>query len=308
MKGWAGALLIAAATVVGATAATAQTKIKVAYVPAVQLVDAHAAQQKGMFGKRGIEAELVTLGVSANMPAALASNSIDIGAATVPTFLQAVAGGLDLVIVSANSVTDATDANAAFAREGSGIQKPQDFVGKKVGVPGLNAFLHVLFREWLTQKGVEYKRVTFVEAAFPQMSDMLKSSSLDAALAVDPFYTRILNAKSGYVVSHFTAELPPGTAVTLWISTRKWVNANPAVAKGFKEGLVEAQQYVRGNPDEARKIIADFTKLPPPVIEAMRLGVLRTETTEPQLQYWIDLMTKQEMINTRPDLKTLVMR
>jgi hypothetical protein len=44
MRGWAGVLLIAA-TVVGATAATAQTKIKVAYVPAVQLVDAHAAQQ-----------------------------------------------------------------------------------------------------------------------------------------------------------------------------------------------------------------------------------------------------------------------
>ena len=81
-----------------------------------------------------------------------------------------------------------------------------------------------------------------MEAPFPQMSDMLKSSSLDAALAVDPFYTRILNAKSGYVVSHFTAELPTGTAVTLWISTRKWVTANPAVAKGFKEGLVEARR------------------------------------------------------------------
>jgi len=212
------------------------------------------------------------------------------------------------VIVSANSVTEPNDANAAMAREGSGIRNPQDFIGKKVGVPGLNAFLHVLFREWLTQKGVDYKRVGFVEAAFPQMADMLKGNTLDAALAVDPFYTRILNAKAGYVVSHFTAELPTGTAVTLWISTRKWVSANSAVAKGFKEGLVEAQQFVRDNPAEARKIIAEFTKLPPPVIEAMRLAVLRTETTEPQLQYWIDLMTKQEMINTKPDLKTLVMR
>src|SRR5258706_8696928 len=103
MKGLMGALLIAAVTVAGVSAADAQTKIKVAYVPAVQLVDAHAAQQKGFFAKRGIDAELMTLGVSANMPAALASGSVDIGAATAPTFLQAVAGGLDLVIVSANS-------------------------------------------------------------------------------------------------------------------------------------------------------------------------------------------------------------
>ncbi len=37
------------------------------------------------------------------------------------------------------------------------IRTAQDFVGKKVGVPGIGAFLDVLFRQWLIQSGVDPK-------------------------------------------------------------------------------------------------------------------------------------------------------
>ena len=43
----------------------------------------------------------------------------------------------------------------------------KDFVGKKVGAPGIGAFLHVLFAKWLVEKGVDPKDVNFVEVTFP---------------------------------------------------------------------------------------------------------------------------------------------
>ena len=43
--------------------------------------------------------------------------------------------------------------------------------------PGLGAFLHVLFVKWLVEKGVDPKRVNFVEVTFPTMTDIVKSGA-----------------------------------------------------------------------------------------------------------------------------------
>jgi len=87
------------------------------------------------------------------------------------------------------------------ARAGSGIKTAQDCVGKKVGVPGLGAFLHVTFRAWLKDQGVDYRKVSFVEASFPQHGDLLRGGSVDAVVTADPFMNRITDSGAGYVAS-----------------------------------------------------------------------------------------------------------
>jgi NitT/TauT family transport system substrate-binding protein len=96
-------------------------------------------------------------------------------------FLQAVDGGLDHVVVAGGGVTSKSITGFGLvARAGSGIKTAQDCVGKKIGVPGLGAFLHVTFRAWLKSQGVDYKKVNFVEASFPQHGDLLRGGSVDA--------------------------------------------------------------------------------------------------------------------------------
>ena len=58
-------------------------------------------------------------------------------------FLQAVDGGLDLVAIAGASVMDpaTTDLIAVVQKPGLTMSKPADFVGKKIGVPGIGAFL-----------------------------------------------------------------------------------------------------------------------------------------------------------------------
>ena len=89
------------------------------------------------------------------------------------------------------------------------IKDAKDFVGKKVGAPGIGAFLHVLFRKWLIEKGVDPKSVNFVEVTFPTMSDALKSGAVDAVLTAEPFITRMKNAGNGDVAARYVAELAP---------------------------------------------------------------------------------------------------
>ncbi len=161
-----GALAFAAA-VIATAPAHAQTKVIVGYTATMDVAPLFVAVEKGYFQKRGLDVTPQLMTVNSIIPPAMVSDSIQIGLPTATTFLQAVDNGLDLTVVSGLNFTRKNDINFGIVvRNGANISKPQDFVGKKVGVPGLNAFLHVMFREWLRTNGVDPKQVQFVETAF----------------------------------------------------------------------------------------------------------------------------------------------
>ena len=193
--------------------AIAQTKVIVGYTATIDVAPLFVAVDKGFFQKRGIEVTPQLMSVNSVIPPALVSDSIQIGMPTSSTFLQAVDGGIDLVAVSGLNFTRKNDVNfGVVARTGANISKPQDLVGKKVGVPGLNAFLHVMFREWIKANGVDPKQVQFVETPFPQMNEIMKAGNVDAVVAAEPFQSRIIKSGTGSMMAFFTRELPEGSA------------------------------------------------------------------------------------------------
>ena len=173
-----------------------RAKIQIGCTATSDCASAMVAVDEGIFKKHGLDVEMMLIGINSNIPAAILSNSIQIGGPTSTVFLQAVDGGLDLVAIAGASVMNTTsnDDIAAFVRNGITIKEPKDFVGKKVGAPGLGAFLHVLFVKWLVEKGVDPKSVNFVEVTFPTMTDIIKSGGVDAVLTAEPFVTRMTNA------------------------------------------------------------------------------------------------------------------
>ena len=170
------------------------------------------------------------------LPAALVSNSVQIGCMTTTTFVQAVAGGLDLVAIAGGAVVDPTVRDTALvARAGSNIHAAKDLVGgPKVGVPGLGAYFHVILSYWLQRNGVDPKQVHFVETPFPAMRDMLASKTVDAVGAVDPVLTLIVNAKVGYTVGDMLGDLPPGKSILVYAATRQWAEAHRKEVDAFR--------------------------------------------------------------------------
>ena len=80
----------------------------------------------------------------------------------------------------------------------------------------IGAYLHVLFRKWLIEKGVDPKGVNFVEVTFPTMNDVLKSGSVDAVLTAEPFVARMTAAGTGHVGARYAAELSRTEPIILY--------------------------------------------------------------------------------------------
>jgi NitT/TauT family transport system substrate-binding protein len=290
-----------------ASAAHAQTKIAVGYTAVADYVQLFAAKEEGFFAKRGLDVEPTLVTLNSTIPQALLANSLQVGLPTPSVFLQAVDGGLDLVILGGTTVTDpSTSKNfGVVVRTGENIKTAQDFVGKKVGVPGIGAFLHVLFRQWLIEKGVDPKKVTYIEVSFPQMNDVLKGGTVDAVVSAVPIMTRIVAAGNGYIIP-YADDLPAGQSVTFYAATREWASKNANAVKAFREAIAEGANFVKANPDKAHEYIAKYTKLPLEIVRTITLGVQAPVATEAQVKWWVTAMKQQDMLRTSVDTSKVI--
>lgn len=267
------------------------------------------AATEGFFRQRKLDIELRFVPVNSTIPAALQSDALQIGGPTPSGFLQAVEGGLDLVAIAGGGVTAKDIVNAGLvSRPGANINTAADCVGRKIGVPGLNAFLHVTFRAWLKQQGVDHRRVQFVEAPFILQADLLRGGAVDAVVSAEPFLTRIVDSGNGKVASYYTTFLPDNRPTVLYVARRDWVQRNPETVRAFREAVQDGARFVRqpANEGRVRAALAQFIKLPAEVLAKVPISRPNAALTTEQLAYWVELMRDQDMLKTTPNVERLI--
>ena len=304
-------MALAASALVAASGAKAAEpfKMKIACTATTDCSSAMVARDLGIFARHGIDADVNLIGINTNIPPAIMSDSIQVGGPTETVFLQAVDGGLDLVAIAGASVMNPTSNSsiAAVARKGVEIKEPKDFVGKKVGAPGIGAFLHVLFRKWLIEKGVDPKSVNFVEVTFPTMSDALKSGSVDAVLTAEPFITRMEKAGVGEVAARYAADLNRTDPIISYVSTRAFAEAHPDIVKAFRESIAEGAKVVNSDREQAAQSMAKFSKMPIDIIRLSPPSQSQPELKGSDLAWWIETMKQQGMLQSEIDLNKIVL-
>ena len=247
--------------------AMAQSKVNIGYSPAADFTPVFAAKDNGFFEKRGLDVTLTRIPLASNIPAAIVADSLQIGMGTGSMLVQTAEAGLGLVALNGASRFQKSNSIVSLvARSGEKIQKPEDFKGKKVGVPGLNSMLHVLFQKWLLDNKVPLNQVTMIEAPFPQMNDMLKGGTIDAAVAIEPFRTRIVSGNTGYRVADYVTDVQDNVLAAFWMAKADWAKANPQAVRAFREAYDEALAWCVKNPEEAKQLQVKYLGFPSPVV------------------------------------------
>ena len=301
-----GLLALSLATCLGA--AQAATPLTVSYTATPEFGAVFIAKEEGFFAKRGLDVTLQLIPVSPNVPAAVMSNSVQIGGTTPPVLLQAMDSGLELVAVAGGGVYENSSRGVGLvARNGVSVIGPADLVGKKVGVPGFNATIHLLVRKWLIDRGVDPKKVTFVEVSIPQMPDVLKGGSVDVVATAEPFVGRIVQGQIGTAVPAFSNDLATGFSSVLYVSTRKWAVANAPAVKAFREAVQEAIVFGNANKDKGYEDIGKYFKVPPPVLRATPWPNWVATLKDEHLRFWVDTMRSQDMLKKQPMLGSAIL-
>jgi NitT/TauT family transport system substrate-binding protein len=267
------------------------TKVRLALVPAAPALAVWVAQDKGFFAAQHLDLAITPMTNVALIPAVL-GKQFDIGTATTVDLIKAAAGGMSVVAIAGNHFETAqATTNALVARKDSGMRSVKDLAGKTVATPSIGAILQVATLYWIKKEGVETNRVHFVEMPFPNMGDQMSAGTIDAAIAAEPFASRMVAAGNTSFGNVLLQVANPALA-TLWMSDRSWARANqPTVAK-WAAALQQAADYIADDPKAARAILAKYTNLPPPVVEQLGLPHFETKLQKSDLDVWIKVLTE----------------
>jgi len=277
-------------------------KVAIGYPPATDFLAVYVAKEKGIFDAHNIDATLTKIPIVTNIPAAIVSGSIQIGMTTVPAALQAIDGGLNLVIIAgAARHTKEHPFISLLARSDIKYDKPSDLVGKTIGVPGINSVIDVMLRKWLLNNKIALNSLKIVEGPLPQLPDMLKSGSVDYIAIVDPFRSRIVATKTGYIAAEYFAEVNADVLVSAWLADGDWVKKTPDAVKNFRTSINEGLEFIRKNPDEAKEIEKKYIGYNSPSFPTF------DNRAKPQdLDFFIKLGEELKLYRTKLDPKKIV--
>jgi len=302
-------VLVALFMVFAALPVRAAEKLTVGYTPGPDYLAAFTAQDQGFFAQHGLDVTLQFTTSATTIPASLLADSLQIGTPTLSTVISAVGNGLGLKVIAANIETgDNFHLAAILVRNDDKIANGKDLEGKTVAVPGLYSFLHILFVKWLQNHGIDPAKVHIVEVAMPGMMDALKSHSADAVIPVDPFMGRIVGSGTGRVLANYIDDFPPGILPTIYTVSTAYAEKHPDIIKGFRAALAEGLAYHRAHPEAAAASLAHYMNLPPEIAAHLPLPHYITDATPAQVQFWIDLMKEQKMLNQPVDAASLLVQ
>ncbi len=194
-----------------------------------------------------------------------------------PSAIEALfAGALDMTYIGPNPaisgyvrsngealriVAGATSGGAALVvRNDSGIQKPEDFHGKKVASPQMGNTQDVALRAWLKSHGMRSADkggdVQVIPLANPDQLTLFVKKELDAAWAPEPWATRLIKEGNGRLFLDERTLWPNGQFITAHLIVRtQFLKEHPELVKDWIRAHVELTDWINGHIPEAKKLL-----------------------------------------------------
>ena len=194
-----------------------------------------------------------------------------------PSAIEALfAGAIDMTYIGPNPaisgyvrsngealriVAGATSGGAALVvRNDSGIQKAEDFHGKKVASPQMGNTQDVALRAWLKANGMKTTDkggdVQVIPLANPDQLTLFVKKELDAAWAPEPWATRLIKDGNGRLFLDERTLWPNGQFITAHLIVRtQFLKEHPDLVKNWIRAHVELTEWIGGHLPEAKKLL-----------------------------------------------------
>jgi NitT/TauT family transport system substrate-binding protein len=251
------ALLILLALPNGAFAASALTHMRLLYPSfAGSWAPSWVTKEAGYFASEGLDVELVRVGGSTRMVAAMLGGSAPIIQAGASAALAATAAGSDVVIIAA---TGTVSPFRLMARPE--IKQPSDLKGKKAAITTFGSTSDQVLRIALKHFNLEPNKDIAVLSfgAQPEVFAALQSGAVQVGSLSYPLYPRAaqLGMRELFNFSEAGFEDVNGAVIT----TRTFLRQQRDVATGFMRAFIRGMHRYRTDKEFTKKVLAKYGKI-----------------------------------------------
>jgi NitT/TauT family transport system substrate-binding protein len=290
------------------TAAEELTTIEVGVVPVVDVAPLYLGIQQGFFEEEGLDVQpAIAQGGAAIIPAVVNGDQ-EIGFSNIVSLLIGQIEGLPVQVISQGiQATDEPDNDTAAIAvpADSDIQEPADLEGKTIAINTLRNISELTVKAALDGEGVDTSTLNFVEVPLPDMVGQLEAGQVDAAGLVEPFITTGKGAGHRMIIYDRVATEPEMTVATYFTSTQ-FLESDPDVVEGFVRAMNRSLEYATENADQARQAIAEYTEIPPDVLEQVVLPLWQTDLNQDSIELIAELMVTHGIAEEQADVDALI--
>jgi len=238
-----------------------QTVIRVGAFPNITHAQAMVGKANGWFEKAmgpNVKIDWKTFNAGPSAIEALFAGAIDMTYVgpnpTISGYVRSQGEALKVVAGAASGGA------ALVVRNDSGINKPEDFHGKRVASPQLGNTQDVALRAWLKSHGMtpvgKGGDVQVLPMANPDQLTLFLKKQLDAAWAPEPWATRLIREGNGRLFLDERSLWPNGQfVVTNLTVSSKFLREHPDLVKNWLRAQVELTDWIHGHLPEAKKLL-----------------------------------------------------
>ena len=295
----------------------ADDKILIGYWPIASGLPLYAALERGFFKEAGLQVEGAKFASAQQVAEAMISGRIHgsaNGTASAALALAEITSPDLFKIICSNPSNRKLVLDEFVVPKDSPVKSIAELAGKKVcSGPGIQNV--TLAKIILEKNGITNPQVT--ELPIGQHVPALAAGQVDAAYTLEPTgtagrlkgLTRVLEPGviAKYVLGDPDAPWFGGSATI----TTALIKDKPELAKKYVATYAKAVEWVRKNPDEARKHMDGFTAIEEALVKEVPLSgfTLYNEFTPSDVAYFqkfFDVFTDRKIFNKRLDVKSLL--
>lgn len=222
-------------------------RLPLGYVPNVQFAPLYIALEKGYFADAGIDIEF-DYSMETDAVALVGANQLQFAVVSGDQVLLARAQGLPVVYVLAWYQDYPV---SVVSKAGSGILKPEDLKGKRIGLPGLYGTNYIGLRALLRIAGLTESDITLDSVGYNQVEALV--SNQDQAVVVyttnEPIQLRAMGDQLDEIQVKDYVHLVSNGLITNETTIAK----NPDLIRRMDQAILKGIADTIANPDQAYK-------------------------------------------------------
>ena len=228
--------------------------LPVGYIPNVQFAPMYVAIEKGFYRDQGLDVSM-DYNMETDSVALIGAGELDFAIVSGEQVLLGRAQGLPVVYTMA-WYQEFPVGVAALAS--SGINKPADLVGKKVGIPGLYGASYIGLRALLQANGLQESDLALESIGFTQ-AEALLDELVEAAVVYVSNEPIKLEAE-GYPVNVLRVSDQLSLVANGLITSEDILREDPELVRGMVYATLQGVAYITEHPDEAFEICKKYVE------------------------------------------------
>ncbi len=235
--------------------------ITIAIIPSEYSTLIWIAEDQSFFTQNNLNVSLKEYSTSASSLNALSTHDANFSLSSEYASVTQILKGTDIRSIV---IIDKADNEYLIGRKDRGISTVSDLKGKKIGVLRNGAAEFYLGR-YLNLHGIDLNEVTLVNEQFAQSVISINNGNIDATLLPEP-QAYIIQKNLGDNAVVWPAQSGQSLFMTL-SCTPDTIQKNPEVIERLLRSLLQAEEFARANPNEAKAIVQKKMKYDPAYME-----------------------------------------